>query len=50
MLLVAALAGLGTTIRLSTLRRTGGRALILGAISWVLVAVTAYGGVLLLGR
>ena len=49
-LLVAALAGLGTTIRLSTLRRTGGKALILGLASWVLVAATAYGGVLLLGR
>ena len=49
-LLVAALAGLGTTIRFSTLRRTGGRALILGLASWVLVAATAYAGVLLLGR
>ncbi|GAA3574543.1 putative sulfate exporter family transporter [Microlunatus spumicola] len=47
-LLVAALVGLGTGIRLSVLRRTGGRALVLGLASWVLVAVTAYAGVLLL--
>lgn len=49
-LLVAALAGLGTTIHLPTLWRTGGRALLLGGLSWVLVAVTAYVGVLLLHR
>lgn len=48
-LLVAALAGLGTTIQLSTLRRTGGRVLILGLASWLLVASTAYAGVKLLG-
>jgi uncharacterized integral membrane protein (TIGR00698 family) len=47
-LLVAALVGLGTGIRLSVLRRTGGRALVLGLASWVLVATTAYAGVLLL--
>lgn len=49
-LLVAALAGLGTTIHLPTLWRTGGRSLILGGLSWVLVAATAYAGVLLLHR
>lgn len=48
--LVAALFGLGTTIDLRTLRRTGGRALLLGLLSWILVAVTAYLGVRLLGR
>lgn len=44
-LLVAALAGLGTGIQRSLLRRTGGRALLLGLVSWVLVAGTAYVGV-----
>ncbi|GAA1826499.1 YeiH family protein [Microlunatus capsulatus] len=47
-LLVAALVGLGTGIQLATLRRTGGRALVLGLGSWVLVAGTAYLGVRLL--
>jgi uncharacterized integral membrane protein (TIGR00698 family) len=46
-LLVAALFGLGTTIRLATLRRAGGRALALGLVSWVLVLGTAYAGVVL---
>jgi uncharacterized membrane protein YadS len=49
-LLVAALFGLGTTINLQTLRSTGGRALLLGLLSWLLVAATAYFGVILLGR
>jgi uncharacterized integral membrane protein (TIGR00698 family) len=44
-LLVAALAGLGTGIRLDLLRRTGGRSLVLGLASWVLVAAVAYAGV-----
>jgi uncharacterized integral membrane protein (TIGR00698 family) len=44
-LLVAALAGLGTGIRLAPLRRTGGPALALGLASWVLVAGVAYAGV-----
>jgi uncharacterized membrane protein YadS len=44
-LLVAALAGLGTGIRLTLLRRTGGPALALGLASWVLVAGVAYVGV-----
>ena len=44
-LLVAALVGLGTGIQRSVLRRTGGRALLLGLVSWVLVAGTAYLGV-----
>ena len=47
-LLVAALVGLGTGIDVRTLRRTGGRSLVLGLASWVLVAGTAYAGVLLL--
>jgi uncharacterized integral membrane protein (TIGR00698 family) len=41
-LLAAALFGLGTGIHLPTLRRTGGRALVLGLLSWVLVATVAY--------
>ena len=48
-LLAAALVGLGTGIHLPTLRRTGGRALLLGLLSWLLVGSVAYVGVLLLG-
>lgn len=48
-LLTAALVGLGTGIRLALLRRTGGRSLVLGLTSWVLVAAIAYLGVRLVG-
>jgi uncharacterized integral membrane protein (TIGR00698 family) len=48
-LLVAALAGLGTGIRLDVLRRTGGRALVVGLTGWVLVAALAYAGVRVAG-
>ncbi len=48
-LLAAALFGLGTGIQLTVLRRTGGRALVLGLLSWLLVGVVAYTGVRLLG-
>jgi len=48
-LLVAALYALGTGIRLGVLLRTGGRSLVLGLASWVLVAGFAYAGVRLLG-
>ncbi len=48
-LLVAALVGLGTGIHVATLRRTAGRATVLGLLSWVLVAVVAYAGVRLAG-
>jgi len=48
-LLAAALVGLGTGIHLPTLRRTGGRALLLGLLSWLLVGTVAYVGVRLLG-
>ena len=44
-LLAAALFGLGTGINLPVLRRTGGRALVLGLLSWLLVAVVSYTGV-----
>ncbi len=47
-LLVAALFGLGTGIHLPTLRRTGGKALILALASWIVVGATAYAGVVLL--
>ena len=47
-LLAAALFGLGTGINLPLLRRTGGRSLLLGLLSWVLVAVVSYVGVRLL--
>lgn len=47
-LLVAALIGLGTGIRLTTLRRTGGPALVLALSSWVLVLGAAYAGLRLL--
>ncbi len=43
--LVAALVGLGAGIHIPTLRRTGGRALLLGLASWLLVASVAYAGV-----
>jgi len=49
LLLLAALFGVGTTITLGTLRRAGGRALLLGLGSWVLVAGVAYAGVRLVG-
>ena len=45
MLFRSALVGLGTGIHLPTLRRTGGRALLLGLLSWLLVATVAYVGV-----
>jgi len=48
-LLAAALFGLGTGIHVPTLLRTGGRALVLGLCSWVLVAAVAYAGVRLVG-
>lgn len=49
LLLTAALVGLGTGIHLPTLRRTGGRALALGGLSWLMVASVAYAGVRLGG-
>lgn len=48
-LLTAALVGLGAGIHVKVLRRTGGRALALGVLSWVLVAAVAYLGVRLTG-
>lgn len=48
-LLAAALFGLGTSVHLKTLFTTGGRALLLGLSSWVLIAALAYAGVRLFG-
>lgn len=44
-LLVAALFGLGTGIQFSRMRHTGGRALGLGVLSWLLIGTIAYFGV-----
>lgn len=44
-LLVAALFGLGTGIQFSRMRHTGGRALALGVLSWILIGTIAYLGV-----
>ncbi|UQX88752.1 putative sulfate exporter family transporter [Jatrophihabitans telluris] len=49
-LLAAALFGLGTGVSWSLLRRAGGRPLVLGLASWLLVATVAYAGVRLTGR
>lgn len=46
-LLALALVALGSSIRVDELARTGGRALAVGLLSWVLVAVLAYGAVML---
>lgn len=46
--LAAALVGLGLGVRLSELRRIGGRPLVLGLAAWACIAVLAYGGVQLL--
>jgi uncharacterized integral membrane protein (TIGR00698 family) len=48
-LLAAALFGLGTGVSWRLLRRAGGRPLLLGLLSWVLVATVAYVGVRLAG-
>jgi len=48
-LLGAALFGLGSSVHLATLIRTGGRAVLLGICSWVLIAAMAFGGVQLVG-
>lgn len=48
-LLGAALFALGTQVRLRTLLGSGGRAVLVGSLSWVLIAAVAYGGVLLVG-
>jgi len=43
--LAMALFGLGTTVRLGRLVRTGGRALLVGLLSWALIAALAWGAV-----
>lgn len=46
-LLAAALFGLGTSVRLVELARTGARAVALGMASWVTICAVAYAGILL---
>ena len=45
----AALFALGSDVLLSRLRRVGGRPLLLGLISWGLIAAVGYGGVVVAG-
>ena len=47
--LAAALVGLGTGVRMAKLRRLGGRPLVLALLSWLLIGVVSYVGVLLVG-
>ena len=47
-LLAAALFGLGCGVHIARLRRLGGRPLLLGAVSWILVAGVALAGTQLL--
>ncbi|HTO01465.1 MAG TPA: putative sulfate exporter family transporter [Microthrixaceae bacterium] len=47
--LCAALVGLGSGVKISKLRRLGGRPLILAMTSWLLIASVAYVGVRLVG-
>ncbi|MDI9883006.1 putative sulfate exporter family transporter [Streptomyces sp. HNM0645] len=47
LLLAAALFGLGSAVHLPSLSRTGPRVALLGLTAWVLIATTAYAGVLL---
>ncbi|OSY35600.1 MULTISPECIES: YeiH family protein [Pseudonocardia] len=49
LLFAAALFGLGTGVRLGQLVRSGGRGLILGALSTVLIAAVGYGSLALVG-
>ena len=44
-LLAMALFGLGSAVRLGELVRTGWRALVVGLLSWALIAALAYGAV-----
>lgn len=45
--LAAALFGLGAGVNVVRLRKVGGRALVLGLLSWLVVALTSYAGVML---
>lgn len=47
--LASALFGLGTSVHLGGLIRTGGRALVLGLASWVSICAVAYAGIQLVG-
>ncbi|WP_309233462.1 putative sulfate exporter family transporter [Pseudarthrobacter sp. AB1] len=48
LLLAAALFGLGSSVRVGSLMRTGGRAIVAAMLSWALIAALAYGGVQLM--
>ncbi len=48
-MLTAALFGLGAGVRVAALRHLGGRPLLVGLVSWLLVAGIALGGVLAVG-
>lgn len=45
LLMAAGLFALGTGVDVPRLARTGGRALVLGLVSWLLIATAAYLGV-----
>jgi len=47
LLLAAALFGLGSAVDVRKLVRTGGRALFVGLVSWLMIAAVSYAGVLL---
>jgi uncharacterized membrane protein YadS len=49
-LLAAALFGLGCGVEVARLRRVGGRPLLLGLVSWILVAGVALAGTHVLPR
>ena len=48
LLLAAALFGLGSSVRVGSLMRTGGRAIVAAMMSWALIAALSYGGVQLM--
>lgn len=49
LVLAAALFGLGTSVHLRSLVRTGGRALVLGLLSWLTISCAGYAGIRLIG-
>lgn len=50
LLFTAALVALGVGVRLQRFRTVGGRPLLLGVVSWVLIAGFSYVGIVLIGR
>lgn len=49
MIFAAALFGLGTGVNIARFRRLGGRPVLLGLLSWAILAIVAYAGVRLVG-